>query len=201
MRLLDFLEDLRDTSVRISQREAYTYNDPNLVAHLTIKTLMRPDVTHYFDSLLAGPSPLMPCQAILGYLYLYAYMVNGRPRPVQAQMVPAGQQLAKMLSKFDPLQDELQYPPIDLLPLPVSIKRRVGQIFKLDHSFGLRFRYTQAAPECNLIHKLTNMPEASLWLYTTPPPSMPPESDRLIYADLVFASPRYRVHAVYISAT
>lgn len=200
MRLLDFLEDLRDTSIRISERDAYTFNDPDLIGHLTIRTLMRPDVTEYFDTLLEKTSHLQPCQTIIAYLYLYAYVINVRPRPMQAQMLQAGKMIAKSLQAFDPLNNEFHHPPTGQLPLPTTMKRKISQLLKLNDGFGLKFHYTQNAPEYKVIRKMVGDSEASLWLYTTPADEPTPKCDRLTYAGPVFVAPKLHLYALYISA-
>ena len=195
MRLVDFLTDIRDTSARIAERGAYVYNDPDLCAELTVRTLMRPDVTAYFDSLLSQSAlELSPVRSIVYYLYMYALAVNRRPAPTAASMPAAAQKAWHHLHTLDLNRDTCVLAKPPRIKLPGS--RQVRKLFGQETASGLFCTYLAnpsakdsiaAEPDC-----------ASLLIF--PSSATVPLPRESIFSGRVFITQSFSLDALYVGS-
>jgi len=201
MRFLDFLEDLRDTSSRISQRDAYVYrHDPELIAHLTLKTLLRRDTGQYFDSLLADAS-LSPIKRLIGYIFFYAFIVNATPRPTDEQLSQLGHILAGRLRKCDPLRDYIQMPELSRLSMSAIMTKNINHIIRRKYATDPQLYYTSKKIDSLLKSHKRSSPKGAL-LLIGPNINLTPECDnaRLVYSGVVFKSEALTLYGHYWGA-
>lgn len=199
MRFYDFLHDIDETSARIAMRDMSS--DVNAAVRLTLKTLMRPDVLHYFDALLAGTSITLPdIKRLLFYVVLFGYTVNVRPRPGHADLVDFTARTAVLLESLD-FSIEKKRVLCETSSLPRKALNALSAVFNTYNKSGLYCFYSANRPADAKLQNLFSpkFSDASLILYESG--KMKPltiASERLVYDGPIFTSKTYSLSGLYI---
>ncbi len=202
MRLIDFLEDLRQTSARIAERGARI--DVDAAAGLTARTLMRPDTIAYFDWLRAEAGvQLSNAEAILFYAAMFALLVNARPRLNAAEALALSARMARRLSGL-PHDGEAVLCRPRTVAKPQAVFSRINRLLNRPVHGGLYCVYLPAPPSPDVVaaHCGDASRDASLFLYASAGEDrdVAPQV-RIRYHAPLFVTPDRTIGCLYVGAS
>jgi hypothetical protein len=204
MRFYDFMADMQQTSERITVRDANLSGAAFAV--LVAKTMMRPDVIAYFDSLSAGHAALEAEQKILYYIIMFGFSVNVKPRPSHGTLLSAAEKLVAQLSL---LAHGVGEPKVlfstGTALRPKALFNKISRLLRVKGQSGFYCSYSPSPPDPGVVsrHVSDNFHDASLILFPTDGRALYDLSradERIVYSGNIYTSPRTCIGGLYIGA-
>lgn len=200
MRLGDLLCDIRETSQRLEHRKDVL--DDNLMAGLTLRTLMRSDVVLYFESLIQGAAPC-GYLSIIYIIMMFGYVVNTRNPVSHASVLAFSQQALGIVDNVAKGEDVF-WSDNTVLGFKKTISRLLKDKFRFRNECGISFGIYQTPPtRSELVASLnSSKSDATLYIFLDKPENMEGHVDsRISFCDALYISRDKAVYLMYVSST